>query len=186
MTSVAFGVVAALTLLTALLVVRVTNLVRATLWLGASLLSTAGIYAMLGASFLAGAQVMLYVGGVVTLMIFGVMTTRRHEGLAAEAESTNTGRATAVSLALFVLLAWAIHGTPGLDVPATNGVGASPEALGRALLVDHVLAFEAASVLLLAAILGAAVIARRRDPGVEVPKPGSRAAAMPHAAPEAP
>ncbi len=160
-----FGLLAALALVPAYLAVRGSNLVHATLWLGASLLATAGIYAALGASFLAAAQALVYVGGVVTLMIFGVMMTRRHEGLVAPAESRKPGRAAAVSVALFAAVAQAIRATDGLDapLPAPNRDGAG--ALGRALVVDHVLAFEALSLLLLAAIVGAIVIARRRDPG---------------------
>ena len=61
---------------------------------------------------------LLYVGGVVTLMIFGVMITRRHEGNVVPAESSGGARAAIVSLAFFGLVAWAIHATPGLDAPA--------------------------------------------------------------------
>lgn len=161
--SVGFGVLAACAVLSALFVVRAANLVRAALWLAVTLLVTAALYAGAGASFLAGAQALLYVGGVVTLMIFGVMVTRRHEGLVTPAESTHEGRAAVAAMALFGLLAWAIRGTDGLDAPAPAPVTAAD--LGRGLLVDHVLAFEAASLLLLGAIVGAAVIARRRDPG---------------------
>lgn len=163
--SVGFGALAACAILSALFVVRSHNLVRAALWLGVTLLVTAALYAMAGASFLAGVQVLLYVGGVVTLMIFGVMVTRRHEGgLAAPAEGTNHLRAALAAGALFALVAWAIHETPDLD-RAIVPPPVSPAELGRGLLVDHVLAFEAASLLLLGAIIGAAVIARRRDPG---------------------
>jgi NADH:ubiquinone oxidoreductase subunit 6 (subunit J) len=167
--AIGFGIVAACALLSALLVVRSTNLVRATLWLAVALLVTAALYAMAGASFLAGVQALLYVGGVVTLMIIGVMTTRRHEGLVVAAESTHEGRAAVVALALFGGLAWAIRSTDGLDVAPPPPLATAD--LGRGLLVDHVLAFEVASLLLLGAIIGAAVIARRRDPGTER-KPG--------------
>ena len=61
-------------------------------------------------------------------------------------------------------LAWAIRATPGLDAPRPPAAITTAD-LGRALVVDHVLAFEALSVLLLGAIVGAVVIARRRDPG---------------------
>lgn len=176
--SVGFGVIAALAVLSALYVVRATNLIRAALALAATLLVTAAVYALAGASFLAGVQALLYVGGVVTLMIFGVMMTRRHDGIAAPAESSNEKRAAAAAIALFALLAWAIHGTEGLDAPPPPPV--TPAELGRGLVVDHVLAFEAASLLLLGAIIGAAVVARRRDPGqakAPVPEPASEDAA---------
>jgi len=72
---IGFAIVAASVLLAAIFVIRSVNLVHAVLWLGVTLGGTAVLYAMLGASFLAGVQVLLYVGGVVTLMIFGVMLT---------------------------------------------------------------------------------------------------------------
>lgn len=163
MDDVLFGAVAASALVPALLTVRSANLVHAALWLGASLLATAALYAGLGSSFLAAVQVLVYVGGVVTLMLFGVMMTRKHEGLVAPAESSNSGRAAVVAGTLFVLVALAIHRTPGLDRPLAPSAGANAPDLGRALVVDHVLAFEALSVLLLAAIVGAVVLARRKD-----------------------
>jgi NADH-quinone oxidoreductase subunit J len=183
MDALAFGVVAGFALLSALAVVRSRDLVHAVLWLGVTLFSTAVLYAMLGASFIAGVQVLLYVGGVVTLMIFGVMITRRHEnGPALRArgtrlEDTASARAAAVALAIFVSVAWAVLATDGLDAPAVPATTTAAD-LGRALLHDHLLAFEAVSMLLLAAMVGAIVIARRSDPGaVKQPAPVRPAAA---------
>lgn len=169
--SIAFGIASALALLSAVLVVRTANLVHAALWLGLTLLVTAGLYAMLGASFLAGIQVLLYIGGVITLMLFAVMITRRHEGLVVPADSTGRGRAAVASIALFGVVAAAIRATPSLDGPpriegtpaAELPAQATTADIGRALLGQHVLAFEVVSVLLLAAVIGAIVIARRRD-----------------------
>lgn len=164
MESAFFAVLALGALIPGFFAVRHANLVHAALWLGASLLATAAIYAALGASFLAGVQVLVYVGGVVTLMLFGVMMTRRHEGLVAPAESRESGRAAAVSITLFGVLAQTIHATDGLDAPLSAPASGNGPGLGRLLVVDHVLAFEVLSVLLLAAIVGAVVLARRRDP----------------------
>ncbi len=158
-----FAFIAAAMLVPGYFAVRNANLIHAALWLGASLLATAGMYAMLGASFLAGVQVLVYVGGIVTLMLFGVMMTRTHEGLVAPAESQNTARAAAVAVTLFAVIAQAINRTDGLDTPLTSPDRNDVAELGRALVVDHVLAFEALSVLLLAAIVGAVVLARRRE-----------------------
>lgn len=169
--AIAFGIASALAVLSAILVVRTSNLVHAALWLGVTLLVTAGLYAMLGASFLAGIQVLLYIGGVITLMLFAVMITRRHEGLVVPADSGGRGRAAAAAIALFGVVAAAIRATPGLDGPpriegtaaAELPAQATTADVGRALLGQHVLAFEVVSVLLLAAVIGAIVIARRRD-----------------------
>jgi NADH-quinone oxidoreductase subunit J len=179
MDALAFGIVAGFALLSAIAVVRSHDLVHAVLWLGVTLFATAVLYAILGASFIAGVQVLLYIGGVVTLMIFGVMVTRRHDGpdqraLGTKLEDTASVRAGAVALAIFVSIAWAVLATDGLDAPAP-AAGSSAADLGRALLHDHLLAFEAVSMLLLAAMVGAIVIARRRDQGA-VKQPAVRPA----------
>lgn len=183
MISVGFGVVAACILLSALGVVRSENLVRAVLWLGVTLGSTAVLYAMLDASFLAGVQVLLYVGGVITLMIFGLMMTRRQGGRAPATEDAKPAGAALVALLFFIATAWAVMTTEGLDAPAPSTPPPSAADLGRVLLREHVLAFETISMLLLVAIVGAIVIARRRDPG-SAPAPAGRAprAALPEAA----
>jgi NADH:ubiquinone oxidoreductase subunit 6 (subunit J) len=164
--SIVFGIAAACALASALFVVQSDNLVHAALWLGVTLLSTAGVYAILGASLLAGVQVLLYVGGVVTLVLFGVMITRKHEGIVVRAESRNRVRGGAAAVALFAVVAAAIRRTEGLDAPPRRVVEltGSTEALGRSLLGEYVLAFEVLSLLLLVSIIGAIVIARRRDP----------------------
>jgi NADH-quinone oxidoreductase subunit J len=171
MEPLAFGIVTGCALLSAIAVVRSFDLVHAVLWLGVTLFATAVLYAMLGASFLAGVNVLLYVGGVVTLMIFGVMLTRRHGSKAPRLEDGNRGGAAACALALFALVAGAILSTPGLDPVVAPPAAAAPAPtagdLGRALLHEHVFAFELVSMLLLAVMVGAIVIARRRDPGAE-------------------
>jgi NADH-quinone oxidoreductase subunit J len=163
--SLPFGLAAACAVLSAIGVVRAANLVHAVLWLAVALLATAVLYAMLGASFLAGVQVLLYVGGVVTLMVFGVMITRRHDGAAPESPGARPWLGALVAGGLFALVAAAVETTDGLDAPAARLPAAAPADLGRALLGPHVLAFEVVSVLLLGAMIGAIVIARKRDPG---------------------
>jgi NADH-quinone oxidoreductase subunit J len=169
--TVGFAIVAACMLLSAACVVLSRRLVRAVLWLAVTLVATAALYAMQGASFLAAVQVLVYVGGVVTLMIFGVMVTRRHEGIAATLDSTGSLRAAIVAVGLFAIGAFAIETTPGLGAPVQPSAPSIAD-IGHALLVDHVFSFEVMSFLLLAAIIGAVVIARRKDPGV-VPASGS-------------
>ena len=170
--NIGFGVVAAIAVLSALLVVRSANLVHAVLWLGITLIDTAVLYGMLGASFLAGVQVLLYVGGVVTLMIFGVMLTRRHDGLTVPADRGPPLRGAVAAILLFGVVAAAVvrsdlEGAGAVVVAAAPSAAsqASTQAIGLELLSTHVLAFEVLSLLLLAAIIGAVVIARRRDHG---------------------
>lgn len=168
MAQVGFGVLAACLLLSAIFVVRAKNLVHGVLWLGATLVVTAAFFVMLEATFLAGVQVMLYVGGVVTLMAFGVMLTRRHDGRTLVAGSSGAGRAALAAAAIFGVVAQAVMRG---ELPATPAAATATTAeLGTGLVTTHVLAFEVLSFLLLAAIIGAIVIARRRDPGEPAPK----------------
>lgn len=159
--AIAFGIVALVTFVSALFVVRSRNLVHAVLWLALSLLGTAVLYALLDAPFLSGIQVLTYVGGVVTLMIFGVMVTRRHDGSVIEAGSVKGLRGALAALGLFAVLAAAVLNGP----PPPEGVKpmTTTRAMAHTLLGEHLLAFEAASLLLLAAIVGAIVLVRRRD-----------------------
>ncbi len=165
--SIGFGVIAACVAISALFVVLSRRLVRSVLWLAVTLVATAALYAMQGASFLAAVQVLVYVGGVVTLMIIGVMVTRRHEGIGVEIDTTGALRAGIVSVALFAVFAFAVLTTPGIDAPVEPQT-TTTAALGRAILVDHVFSFEVMSFLLLGAIVGAIVIARRKDPAPEI------------------
>jgi NADH:ubiquinone oxidoreductase subunit 6 (subunit J) len=144
--------------------VRAVDLIRAVLWLGITLIATAALYAMLGASFLAGVQLLLYVGGVMTLMVFGVMITRRHEGIAPTATDTvRPVRGAVVAASLFGLVAAAIVNTDGLDdAPARALAPLTLADLGRSILVEHLLAFEAA--------LAAAARGHRRRGGDRPPQ----------------
>jgi NADH-quinone oxidoreductase subunit J len=161
MEDVGFAAVAAVTLVAAAFVVLSKNLIRAVLWLALCLLGTAVLYAMLDAPFLAGVQVLTYIGGVVTLLVFGVMVTRRVGGVIG-ADSAEPGRALIAAGALFAGLALAANRTELVTISAPPAP--SMVELGRSLLTEQLVAFEAVSLLLLAAAVGAVVLARRRDP----------------------
>jgi NADH:ubiquinone oxidoreductase subunit 6 (subunit J) len=146
----------------ALRVVLSRDLVRAVLWLAITLLGTAVLYALLHAPFLAGVQVLTYVGGVVTLMIFGVMVTRKHESSVVAIDGANQLRGALAAVLFFAVVGAAILRT---DLSAFRpGPTPATPALARSLLDDYLMAFEITSVLLLAAIISAVVLARRRDP----------------------
>lgn len=160
--SLLFAVVAAVTGVSALFVVRTADLVRAVMWLALCLLGTAVLYGLLDASFLAGVQVLTYVGGVVTLMVFGVMVTQRHGTSPSNVDTQDGPRGLLVAGGFFAVLATAIWQT---DLGAGMGPHqVTTNELARFLLDDQLLAFEVASLLLLAAIIGAVVLARKRDP----------------------
>jgi NADH:ubiquinone oxidoreductase subunit 6 (subunit J) len=163
MREVGFGIIAVCLLSSALFVVKSKNLVHSVLWLGVVLATTAALYVLLGAPFLAGIQVLLYTGGVITLMLFGVMLTRRHERLMIENETSPRRRipAALIAVAFFAAVVLTIRRQSGL--PEALAESTTSEQIGHSFLTEHLLAFEVLSVLLLAAMIGAIVLARRRD-----------------------
>jgi len=159
--SVIFFVLAGLILLSAVRVVASRDLVHAVLWLGVVLVLTAGVFLMLRAPFLAGIQLLLYTGGVITLMLFGVMLTRRHHEIGVEIDSSRRLPAALGAASLFGAMASAIFRT---DLPVwSSSAPVSAREIGRAFLTDHLVAFEVLSILLLAAMIGAIVLGRQRD-----------------------
>jgi NADH-quinone oxidoreductase subunit J len=163
--SLIFYALAGSILLGAVRVVASRDLVRAVLWLAVVLVLTAVIFVMLGAPFLAGIQLLLYTGGVITLMLFGVMLTRRHHEIGVVVDRSRRLPAALGSVGLFVAMASAIFRT---ELPARPMSAPVPAIeIGRAFLTDHLLAFEVLSVLLLAAMIGAIVLGRQHDFGDE-------------------
>lgn len=164
---IAFGVVSAVMVFSALRVVTASNLVHTVLWLGVLLGLTAVTYVMLLAPFLAAIQLILYTGGVLTLMLFGVMLTQREAGTAIPNETARQPAGALIACLVAGVLGGAIVKTPAERFPDAAPAEIGTEALGVSFLTTHVLAFEVLSVLLLAAVLGAIVIARKSDPARE-------------------
>ena len=163
---VIFILMAAATLGAAIMVVTDRNLVHAAVWLVVSLFGVAIVYALLNASFLAVAQVVIYIGAIAILMIFAIMLTRRVASESGSQVNPNWIWAGIVSVALFGGLAWMLASWPGFSSPLLE---MSPRAdplrdLGVALVSPngYVLPFEVASVLLLAAMIGAIMVAWER------------------------
>ena len=156
-----FWVFALLMLGSAVFVVHGKNLVRSAFALLATFFSVAVFYAMLGADFLAGAQVLIYVGGILTLILFGVMLTNRIYNLNLQTSTFQVVPGALVSLTVFVLLTTVILRTPWSQTSIVSE-GPTTATIGRSLMTEYVLPFEVASVLLLVALLGAAMLVRRR------------------------
>ena len=140
------------------------DLVHSVLWLGAALVATAGLFVTLHAEFLAAVQILLYTGGVITLMLFGIMLTRRLRGSRIEHGSTQRGRAIVVALASFSLVAFGVYETSKSGITFQKSALGDTRELGSLVLQDLMLPFEVLSVLLLAAMIGAIVLARKVDP----------------------
>jgi NADH-quinone oxidoreductase subunit J len=169
-----FGLIA---LGSALLVVGTRNLVHAALWLVVTLGSLAVEYLLLTAEFVAWVQVLVYVGAVVVLLLFGLMLTRAPIGVSEDANSGNWRLALGVALAAAAaLVTVVVDGFGGAYLRLPNATTGATQATGSALFRHWVLPFEALSVLLLAALIGAIVLSRR-DVGAPEPETGGAPAA---------
>ena len=161
-----FLVVALVTLYAALEVVTTNNLVHAALWLIVTLFGVAAIFALLSAPFLAVVQVMVYIGAIAILMIFAIMLTRDVGKSDQPTVNKNWPVAAVFGFLMFFALALMLifsgRGDAAMPVIADNGAIIS--ALGLALVTPtgYVLPFELASVLLLAALIGAIYVAWRK------------------------
>lgn len=155
---------AAFMLASALYVVLGRNLVHCAFALMGTFFGVAVLYVYLGADFLAGAQVVIYVGGVLTLMVFGVMLTNRIYNLNLSSGAIQVVPGALSAGLVFALLVWIIQSVDwgAMD---TGDPGPTSEGIGRLLVGDYLLPFEIASVLLLIALMGAAMLVRRRRSG---------------------
>ncbi len=158
---VVFLLVALLTGAGAVLTVTSKNLFHAALFLAITLAGIAGVFLVLVADFLALVQLVVYVGAVAVLFLFGLMLTRAPIGREA-LDGQNRGLAIAVSGTLFVVLSGLIIQSFG-DVRATEVTGPGIAEIGVSIFANWVLPFELLSMLLLAALIGAIVLARRES-----------------------
>ncbi len=162
-----FLVVAAGTLIAALRVVTTGNLVHAALWLIATLFGVAVTFAILQASFLAVVQVVVYIGAIAILFIFAVMLTRKEMRDRGPQMNRNWWVGVLLAVVSFGGLVFIVNGWSGI----TKTASAYPSdfdavaALGNALISPdaYVLPFEVASVLLVAALVGAVYVAFNRE-----------------------
>jgi len=167
---IVFILISAATIIAAWIVVTDRNLFHAAIALMASFAGVAGLYILMDAGFLAAAQLLVYIGAISILIIFSIMMTRRLMQTTESAYNTQWRWAIIGALLTFGLLAVLIFQTWPAEqfasAPAAEGLlEDSVSSLGRALVdVDQfVLPFEIASVLLLAALVGAIVIARPEE-----------------------
>ncbi|WTT06041.1 NADH-quinone oxidoreductase subunit J [Streptomyces sp. NBC_00090] len=161
---IAFLLVGLVTLGAALVTVITRQLVHAALWLVVALGGLAVEYLLLTAEFIAWVQVLIYVGSVVVLLLFGLMLTKAPIGHSPDADSGNRPVALAVALAAAAALVWVVvdaFRTTWIDLD--GAVQGSTEVTGATLFKHWVLPFEALSVLLLAALVGAIVLSRKKE-----------------------
>ena len=159
---VTFWALAVLLIGSALAVVLTKNLFHSVLYLALSLTATAGVFLALDAEFLAAVQLLLYAGGVVTIVVFAIVVTERLVG----DRITQTSRHIVTGLVLAgALLLAVLRFLRGADLPVERpviGVDVT-RAIGQVLLTEFVLPFELLAVLLLAGLLGALYFARPEE-----------------------
>jgi len=159
---VIFYLFAILTIGSGYLVVTSKNIVHAAFYLLFTLFGVAGLYVLLAADFIAIVQLMVYVGGILILLLFGVMLTNKVTDVKIRTGTIHiipavigTGLLMGVIVSMMLRTNWKSESG---EIPFTTMYG-----LGRILLTDYVLVFELLAMLLLIALIGAASIARRDD-----------------------
>ena len=162
-----FYLLAGLAIVASALVIGQRNPMYSVLLLIASFGALAGLYIQLDAPFVAVAQIIIYAGAIMVLFLFVVMLLNAPQEDAAEWDRSHPLRRPGISrvgallaMLLVVQLAWALLSMTGSAAPAGSGVS-DVRALGRTLFTEYVFAFEATSILILVAMIGAVVLARR-------------------------
>ncbi len=156
-----FYFVAVLTMIFAFCTVLTKNVFHGAIALALTLLSVAGIYFYLEAEFLAIAQVLVYVGAIIILFVFAIMLTAKIEDASIRQMNYQILPSAIAALGFFVLLAIGILSYPWAHA-APNLPALSLKELGQSLVTVYVLPFEFISLILLAALVGAIIIAKVR------------------------
>ncbi|HYK88573.1 MAG TPA: NADH-quinone oxidoreductase subunit J [Acidobacteriota bacterium] len=158
---VVFYIFAAITVVSACIVVFSRSLIYSAFGLLFTFFGVATLYVYLGADFLAATQMVIYVGGILVLLLFGVMLTHKLYDLKLKTETIQFVPALFVMLSVFVTLLGVMlkthwyDGGPKPPAPTTA-------AIGELFMKDYILPFEIASIFLLISLIGAAMIVRRR------------------------
>ena len=156
-----FFIISALVLGSAFWVVFSPSLIHSAVSLMFTLFGTAGLYIFLYADFIAATQVVIYVGGILVLIIFGVMLTNRIDQSSIASSSKNQFIGGLCSITIFTMLVGVIFNTQWhiSDAPIQEE---TVSIIGKMLLNEYLLPFEIASILLLSALMGAALRSRKR------------------------
>jgi len=159
---VGFWAVAIVLLTSSLGVVLSANLFHAVLWLAAALVATGGVFLLLEAPFLFGVQLLLYAGGVVTIVVFAIMLTERLVGQTLRQATRNVVNGAIVALAVLIGVLGFLGKSPPPPARPVWGLDITT-AIGRALVGTLAVPLELIAVLLVVALLGALYFARTDD-----------------------
>jgi NAD(P)H-quinone oxidoreductase subunit 6 len=167
---VSFGILGVMMIGTALGVVLASSIVYSAFLLGGVFISMAGMYLLLNSDFVAAAQVLIYVGAVNVLILFAIMLVNKRQDFAPFPSAGLRKILTAVvSVGLFALLSTMVLATPWTYSSGTVAVQNPIVLIGEHFFSDFLLPFELASVLLLMAMVGAIILARREYIPDELP-----------------
>jgi NADH-quinone oxidoreductase subunit J len=156
-----FTIIALAVLVAGFRVVTAKNVVHAALYLVAALAGIAGLFLMLSAEFVAWALVLVYIGAVVVLFLFGIMITRAPTGLDVGLDTNRKTLPALLAVVVFVLMSWAAVDAFGTELLVSTGAATDNEVIGEALLGRFVIPFEVVSFVLLGALIGGITLARR-------------------------
>ena len=162
MADMVFWCIAALTVISAVFVVLNNQLLYAAVALLFTLFGIAGLYVFLWADFIAGVQLLVYIGGILVLIIFGIMLTNQISSVRLSQTNVQQGVGAVVVTWLFIFLSMVIAKTPWLVQPALEPKS-TVAGVGTLLLTKYLLPFEVISVLLLGALIGAVVLCREEN-----------------------
>lgn len=161
--TVAFWCLSAVLVVSALAVVLSKNLFHAVLWLALALTGTAGVFLLLEVEFLAAVQLLLYAGGIITIVVFAIVVTERLVGERITQTSRRIVPGAIASIVLVWLLVRAIAERPLPVVRPSLRSEILTRAIGETILTRYVLPFELLALLMLAALLGAIYFARPEE-----------------------
>jgi NADH-quinone oxidoreductase subunit J len=172
--SVLFYIFSAIALSSAILLITRHNVVHSAAFLGSTLFAVAGIFLTLHAEFLAGVQVIVYVGGILVLFVFVIMLISVERAERERQFNRQWTIALVTSAILVAEIAYGLYqGKNSMNLPSAvpspvaAAVAGNSEKVGVVLYTTYLLPFEIASILLLVAIVGAVALAKRRTPAEE-------------------
>jgi NAD(P)H-quinone oxidoreductase subunit 6 len=157
---VVFYLLAALTVGSSMMVAFSRNIVYSTFALLGAFMGVVGIYVLLAADFVAMVQLLVYVGGILVLTLFAVMLTSGIADVTVSNREVGIVPSLATVVILGAVMVYAVFRTPWQQAPAQMSSSPTTYAIGNAFLGEYVLPFEVASLVLLAALVGAIVISR--------------------------
>jgi NADH:ubiquinone oxidoreductase subunit 6 (subunit J) len=162
LSDLAFWVLSVLLVGSALAVVLSKNLFHAVLWLALALTGTAGIFLLLNAEFLAAVQLLLYAGGIITIVVFAIVVTERLVGERLSQTNRGVVSGALVAMALLVVIVNTLmqRELPSTPLPQLTDI---TRLMGEQVLTTFVLPFELLALLMLVAMLGAIYFARPED-----------------------